>query len=94
MSPRTLELIDRIEEAEVRQKVSDLFATKAALFGRPIPQVLDRVHFSVIKLAMEGQFEIAEALYRVDTRDLLVNAEFADDVQAHEKWAGSLLENK
>ena len=43
---------------------------------------------------MEGSdmLAVGEELYRIDTRDLLVNAEFADDARAHETWCTSLLD--
>jgi hypothetical protein len=44
-------------------------------------------------LALEGDLALsaAEELYRVDVRDLLVNAEFATDVRAHERWCDAQL---
>ena len=93
MTARTRQLIELIDDPAVRAEVTALFENDGALYGPPTAEVLEHVRFSVIKLAMQGpkMLQVAGELYRVDTRDLLVNAEFADDLTAHEKWCESML---
>lgn len=94
LTHRTRQLVELISDQAAKARVLALFETDAALFGPPTVEVWERVRFAVIRLAMQGPQALgaAEALYRIDTRDLLVNAEFADDLKAHEKWCKSLLE--
>lgn len=95
LTQRTHQLIERIADPSVRARVVALFEKDCALCGPPTTEAWERVRFSVIKLAMEGleMLTVGEELYRIDTRDLLVNAEFADDVRAHETWCASLLDD-
>jgi hypothetical protein len=94
ITKRTHQLIELIFDQAIKARVLALFENDTALFGPPTVEVLERVRFSVLKLAMQGpeQLKVAEELYRIDTRDLLVNAEFANDARAHEKWCKSLLD--
>jgi hypothetical protein len=94
LTKRTRQLIELIADQSVKVRVVALFEKDCALFGPPTTEVWERVRFSVIKLAMEGSemLAVGEDLYRIDTRDLLVNADFADDPGAHEKWCRSLLD--
>jgi len=86
LTDRTRLLITRIPDPTLRAKVAGLLQEDCALYGPPTIEVLERVRFAVIKLAMQGanMFDIAAQLFRSDTRDLLVNAEFADDVRPRE----------
>lgn len=94
LTDRTRQLITLIDDSTLRAKVAGLFQEDGALYGPPTVEVLERVRFAVIKLAMQGaeMFDVAAQLFRADTRDLLVNAEFADDVRAHERWCEATLE--
>lgn len=94
LTDRTRQLITLIDDTTLRAKVASLFQEDGALYGPPTVEVLERVRFAVIKLAMQGEqmFDVATQLFRVDTRDLLVNAEFADDLHAHERWCETMLE--
>ena len=96
LTDRTRQLIRLIDDLSIQAEVKMLFKNNGALYGPPTTEVMERVRFSVIKLAMQGpeMFKVAAELYRVDTRDLLVNAEFANDLMAHEKWCQSLLSAK
>ena len=57
------------------------------------PTDLERVRFAVIKLSNGNltDFESAVILAKIDWRDLLVNAEFANDTNAHISWANSVV---
>ena len=85
--------MELIDDPGLRDAVTTLFESNGALFGPPTVEVLERVRFSVIKLAMLGpeSFALAARLYGVDTRDLLVQADFAHDLKAHEQWCTSTL---
>lgn len=93
---RTQQLIEMIDNAIVQAKIIELFDSEGALYGPPTVEVSERVRFSVIKLAMQGleMYEVAAELFRVDTRDLLVMARFADDLTAHERWCEEMLSAK
>ncbi len=93
LTERTQRLIALIDSPDVRAQVTALFETEAALYGPPRVEVLERVRFAVIKLALQGpqMLRVAAELFRVDARDLLVNAGFADDLEAHEKWCKAIL---
>ena len=86
LTERTQRLIALIDSPDVRAQVTALFETEAEL-------VSERLRFAVIKLALQGpqMFRVAAELFRVDWRDLLVNAGFADDLEAHEKWCKAVL---
>ena len=52
------------------------------------PETLERIRFATLKLSRGTVDGLCEAvqLAQLDWRDLLVAAEFADDVRAHERW--------
>jgi hypothetical protein len=59
------------------------------------PKELERFRFAVIKIA-DGKVErlkSAVGLAKSDWRDLLMNADFANDIHVHERWADSILNN-
>lgn len=91
-SARTLSLLARIADAGMRAQVRALLAEEPALCGPPTEEALERTHFAFIKLALEGEssFRVGAELYRIDVRDLLMNAGFALDAKAHEHWYASL----
>ena len=54
LSDRTRQLIQLIDDAAVRSGVRALFENDGALNGPPTIEVLERVRFSVVKLATQG----------------------------------------
>ena len=52
------------------------------------PTQLERIRFAAIRLSAGDIDRLREAirLAQIDWRDLLVAADFADDVHAHERW--------
>ena len=52
------------------------------------PKDLDRIRFAALKLSDGhlGKLTKVVDLAKLDWRDLLVAAGFADDIHAHEKW--------
>ena len=79
-----------------RDRVLELFKSDCVPIGPPTDDELERVRFSVIKLALEGpeMFDVAARLYAEDIRDLLVNAELADDPHAHIAWWHSMTRGR
>ena len=96
LTERTERLIALIDSADARARVTALFETETALHGPPTVEVLERVRFAVIKLALRGpeMLQVAAELFRVDVRDLLVAADFANDLQAHDKWCAAMLADR
>jgi hypothetical protein len=94
LTERTRRLLTLVTDRTARARLESLFERRAALIGPPTEKELERVRFAAIKLALEGErsLGVAEELYCVDVRDLLVNAEFATDARAHERWCEARLE--
>ena len=59
-----------------------------AAFAREMPPFGDRIPFAAIRCGAGDLGRLREAIQlgRTDWRDLLVAADFADDVHAHERW--------
>ena len=93
LTERTKLLIELIGEPKIQTQIINLFEDDGALYGPPTVEVLERVRFSVIKLAMEGpeMFKIATDLFKKDTRDLLMNAGFGNSVTEHEAWCEEIF---
>lgn len=58
-------------------------------------QQLERVRFAALKLSQGDLVKLAEAvnLAKIDWRDVLVAAGFAESVTAHEQWAKWILKS-
>ena len=91
LTHRTRQLIELITDEAVKARILALFASPVEVFGSP-----ERIRFAVIKLAMAGpeHLKSAEEWYRIDPRDLLMNAGFGFDLDAHEDWCKSVLQNQ
>ena len=83
--------------ATTRQHLNVLFSAEE---WQPAEQALlgwsedsERLRFAALRVSHGdmGALERAIALGRTDWRDLLVAADFADDIQAHEKWVPQRL---
>jgi hypothetical protein len=94
LTHRTKQLIALVGDASLQSKMMKLFEEDGALYGPPTTDVLERVRFAVIKLAMSkgSTFDLAARLYRIDTRDLLLEAEF-EDPRAHQQWCDAMLKD-
>lgn len=101
LTERTQKLLALIADETTRNRIETLFKEEAAMFGPPTEAVIERIRFAVIKLALQNasngrstvknRLNNIEALYRADTRDLLMVAEFFQ-VKDHDVWAASMLE--
>ena len=97
-SDRTRRVLALVPDEAVRARIEALFSEGVRIYGQAPSE---RLQFAILKLALSGSIgsgrrqrpgiEIAENLYRADWRDLLVSAEFATDLHAHEKWCASML---
>ena len=95
LTPRTLKLIERIPQPELRQllvaRLESECNREALGFTNWTPEQMERVWFAVLKLIgtksekADRVFELA----RSDVRDLWVAARFANDIDAHNKWWSS-----
>jgi hypothetical protein len=92
LSAETLRRIDALFEQAQRDAVTRLLQDEC---GNNLPLLehfdegqLERVRFAALKLS-DGNLEKlhdAVRLAKEDWRDLLVSAEFADDINAHRQW--------
>jgi hypothetical protein len=76
------------EVAEAKELLMRECAENLPLVGNPTPQGLERLRFAAIRLSDGNLPRLREAivLAKTDWRDLLVAADFADDVDAHRTW--------
>jgi len=76
------------EQELVRAVLSDECGNNLPLCETWNEVQLDRIRFAVLKLSRGklDQFDRALALAKIDWRDLLVAANFAEDVKAHVSW--------
>lgn len=92
LTPRTLELIERIPQPELRERLLarlESECSKEALGCTGwAPEHMERLWFAILKLIGGESDKVDEvfALARSDWRDLLVAAHFANDIDAHNKW--------
>ena len=97
LSTKTLALINKMVSPERKQTFIQCLENKVAdnlhLAEDATPFNLERFRFAVIKIAANNseKFESAIELAGRDWRDLLMAAEFADLLEAHERWADQEL---
>ena len=92
LSERTEKIIKVLFEEELQDEVRNAFFEKLFIPLRKI-EVSERICFAALKYS-KGELDrlfIALEEGSKDYRDLLVAAYFASDLNAHEKWADSIL---
>jgi len=96
LSPKTKQLLASIQDEAIRAGVMEIFESKPALYAPPSAEVLERVRFAVIKLALQGpkMLKLAAKFYEEDTRDLLVSAEFGLDPDSDKAWAEAVIKKE
>ncbi len=81
-------LFAEAEREEARRLLQDDCADN--LFGMQVatPEHLERIRYAALKLSKGSIPGLVDAivLAQTDWRDLLVVAEFAEDIRAHESW--------
>ena len=96
ITSRTRKIISSIEDSEIREKIVYLISQAESSFPKT-ESSLERIHCAVIKLVIDDQvggFDRAKRLYNADYRDLLMNAGFGHDLEAHNEWADSYLSGR
>jgi hypothetical protein len=81
-------LLPPVTREEARRLLTDECGSNLPLSGDINPASLERVHFAARKVS-DGQIEKlkkAIELAKADWRDLLVDAGFAHDPEAHRSW--------
>lgn len=92
LTANTLWLIERMFPSELCASVVALLEAECGsglpIMGEATPEGLERVRFAVLKLSKGSTTELARevALAKIDWRDVLVAADFATDVHAHQVW--------
>ena len=96
LTPRTKEVIARLFDSSTIPEVEGLLADECGnnlpLYKPATPEGLERIRFALLKISHGDINKLLEAisLAKRDWRDILVWAGFANDLNAHEEWAGGL----
>ncbi len=82
-------IVSKERKAEVIRILENEVADNLPFLEAATPLSLERFRFAVLKVAGNNPDKLAQALTlaKEDWRDLLIAAEFADSVEAHETWA-------
>ena len=87
--------LTELNEAQARAQfsASDVEAAikliaEGVVSARDMPVLLERVRSAAIRMSRGNMSDLREAvaLAQLDWRDLLVAADFADDLEAHLRW--------
>jgi hypothetical protein len=95
LSPKTEQHIAAMFPADCRAEVAELLLQQCGnnlpLLNRLDEFQLERFRFAALKLSAGNMDRLKKAieLAKTDWRDLLVAAEFANDIKAHSKWMPS-----
>jgi hypothetical protein len=92
LSPQTSRRLEMLfppmTREEARRLLTHECGSNLPLSGNSTPQSLERIRFAALKVS-DGQIEKlkkAIELAKADWRDLLVDAGFAHDTEAHKSW--------
>lgn len=90
LSKDTLDLIKAICQSDVQFISNQLSSNFNNL--KDLPELLERVHYGILKCYSNGE-DINQViqLAMTDWRDLLVSADFTEDIYAHIKWKDTIL---
>jgi len=98
LSKTTEQLVEKTFAPEERDNVCQMLIRQCGnnlpFLGDADEYRLERFRFAALKLS-HGNVEALSRAVRLaqkDWRDLLMAADFGNDLQAHEKWAQSILE--
>lgn len=97
LSPLTMRLVEKIfpnNISEVKLLLEEECGQNLPFCEDGTPESLQRLLFAVLKVSAGKMDTLMEAvnLAKMDWRDLLVWADFANDLEAHEKWAKQILQ--
>ena len=91
-SPRTEQIIEHLIKPGARLKVRERLESECGTetLGSTgwSPEEMERIRFAVLKLGAKSDsaFDSAILLAKTDWRDLLMAADFGEDLEAHNKW--------
>lgn len=100
LSPRTIQLIDIVfspgDFAEAAHWLETECGNNLPFCDKLDEYGMERIRFAVLRLSKGNIRKLLRAIdeARMDWRDLLVAAEFGDDVHAHEAWAQEILQKR
>ncbi len=85
-------LFDSATASFVEQLLVDECGSNLPLYKPTTPEGLERIQLAVLKISNGDQDKLLEAilLAKQDWRDVLVWADFANDLEAHIQWAKDL----
>lgn len=92
LSPRTEQIIEHLikpdARAKVRERLESECGTETLGCTGWSPEEMERIRFAVLKLGLktDSAFESAILLAKTDWRDLLMEAGFGEDLEAHNNW--------
>ena len=95
-SAKTEAIINRFfsrpERASVRRLLIDRCGNNLPCFEKADETELERIRFAVLKISRGDPERLARAVQRAneDWRDLLMEADFGNGLQAREKWASDV----
>ena len=96
LTARTKEVIMHLFNSStaprVEQFLTDECGSNLPLYKPSTPEGLERIRFAVLKLSNGNEDKLLGAISHAkrDWRDVLVWAGFANDLDAHHKWAEEL----
>ncbi len=100
LSPLTQQIMEKIFPQTLWMEVTSLLETQCGqnlpLCQDGTPESMQRIRFAALKVSEGNMEKFHEAidLAKLDWRDLLVWAGFANDITAHDQWAKQIMEQK
>ena len=99
LTSKTIDLVNHLFPAE-SQTVQQLLETECGqnlpLLKNGTPESLERIRFAALKVSKGNADKLLDAISpaKHDWRDLLMWADFGNDLKRHEKWAEEILNGK
>jgi hypothetical protein len=96
LSPLTMALVKKIfpnHIDEAKQLLEEQCGQNLPFCENGTPESLERLRFAALKVSNGKLGDLIKAvnLAKIDWRDLLVWADFANDLEAHSTWAKQIL---
>jgi hypothetical protein len=97
LSPLTRTLVEKIfpqdQQAQVVSLLEEQCGQNLPFCENSTPESLQRLRLAALKISGGDMEKLHKAvsLAKIDWRDLLMWAEFGNDLEAHNKWANQLL---
>ncbi len=99
LSPRTQKIVQKLfpqSAADAETHLAEECGQNLPFCENSTPESLERIRFAVLKISNGDWTKFGQALdlAKRDWRDVLMWAEFANDLDAHQKWADQLLADR